>query len=100
MFPVNKQFLQKYHPDKEHELLYKIIQKNKRLIIEEAQQYLDNYQNGIIPVFSTQIERIYQVVNTPNVSEVMKQVASGLEDKNLTLTFVGVFIFGTILYIG
>lgn len=73
MFPVKKEYLQKYRPDDEHSFLYKFIERNKKQIITEAQRYLDNYQKGKIPEYSTQIHNIYQMIHTP--IETLQEVA-------------------------
>lgn len=77
MFPIKREFLQKYHPDEEHEFIYKFIEKNKKDIINSAQRYLDNYQKGNIPDYSTQIHNIYLAINVPDVAETLQQVAYG-----------------------
>lgn len=78
MFPVHKKYLQKFHVDKDvyYQKIMGIIQKNKKQIIKEAQAYLDNYQNGIIVNYSTQIAYIYQAIHDPSFVITMQEVAS------------------------
>ncbi|MEJ6951699.1 hypothetical protein [Natronospora cellulosivora (SeqCode)] len=66
MFPIKREFLEKFYikNDSNFQIVKKVITKNKKTIINEAQQYLIEYENGVIPKFATDIERIYCTINT------------------------------------
>lgn len=72
MFPVNKQYLEKYNieNDKYFQMVYNIIIKNKKIIIQEAQDYLDKYQLGTVYKYSTNIYSIYNTLYNTALSEV------------------------------
>ncbi len=58
MFPVKKEFLQKYHMEGNMgALLTKaIIDKNEKRIISECQDYLNAYENGHRSPYATDID--------------------------------------------
>ena len=58
MFPVKKEFLQKYHMEGNMAAtLYKaIIDKNEKQIIQECQNYLTAYENGVRSKYATDID--------------------------------------------
>lgn len=61
MFPVTKEYLQKYHlyDDKYNQLIQKIVTDNKDTIITEAQNYLDGYSSGERFEFGTKIHELF-----------------------------------------
>lgn len=61
MFPITKKYLIKFNKDKDryYQLLDSIINKNIKQIIQEAQDHLINYENGVRLDYSTNIDRIY-----------------------------------------
>ena len=65
MFPIEKRFLEKFNiqGNKYYEKILNITSKNLNTIIEQAQKYLDNYQNGIKVSYGTNIYRIYLTIN-------------------------------------
>jgi hypothetical protein len=62
MFPIKRIYLQKFHIDNDNYylMLQKIIKKDQKIIINDAQLYLDEYSNNMIPKseFSTDIDYI------------------------------------------
>lgn len=75
MFPIHKKYLEKFHADNDpyYIKIMKIINRNKKQIIRDAQSYLNDYQNGKVLDYSTQIHNIYLTINTP--IETLHQVA-------------------------
>lgn len=60
MFPIKKSFLEKFNTDddKYYNVILSIINMNKNKIIEQAQLYINNYQNGERIDFCTNIDKI------------------------------------------
>lgn len=60
MFPILKQYQRRYRTEGNNQavLIQSIIDKNCKRIVTECQQYLDSYQEGIHPKYSTDIERM------------------------------------------
>ena len=58
MFPIRRQYLQKYHIDDNPAMLRaeQILKKNEKQIIMQAQTYLDNYSQGRRPIYATDID--------------------------------------------
>ena len=65
MFPVSKQYLIKYRTDGNDfaTLIQKIIDKNEKQIVTDCQKYLDLYQAGVRPSFSTDIDYLLTQLN-------------------------------------
>ncbi len=64
MFPVTKQYLVRYRVEGNSfaTLIQKIIDKNSRQIVDECQQYLDLYSQGIRPAYSTDIDYLIEQI--------------------------------------
>ena len=62
MFPVKKQFLIRYRTEGNDfaMLIQSIIDKNVKRIVEECQQYLNAYERGEKPLFSTDIDLLLE----------------------------------------
>lgn len=77
MFPIRKEFLQKFHTDRDsyYETLVDVINKNEAIIVQEAQQYLINYENGVRPQYSTDIPQIIAAINGGNPTAVAQVAA-------------------------
>ena len=62
MFPIEKQYLLKYHTEGNvATTMYKaIIDKNTTEIVNACQKYLNDYEAGIRPQFSTDIDNLTQ----------------------------------------
>ena len=62
MFPIEKQYLLKYHTEGNvAATMYKaIIDKNTTEIVNACQKYLNDYEAGIRPQFSTDIDYLTQ----------------------------------------
>ena len=69
MFPVRKKYLVKYRTNgNSAATLYKtIIDKNAKQIVDECQEYLNNYARGIHPAYSTNIDYLLSVLQTTNI---------------------------------
>ena len=65
MFPVTKQYLVRYRVEGNifATLIQNIIDKNKKQIVDECQQYLDLYGQGIKPAYSTDIDYLIEQLN-------------------------------------
>ena len=65
MFPVTKQFLVRYRIEGNNFaiLIQNIINKNSKKIIDECQQYLNLYSQGIKPAYSTNIDYLIEKLN-------------------------------------
>jgi len=63
MFPVDKTKAQKFYTD---DMFYKMIKaildKNEKDIISRCQQYLNDYENGIRTQFSTDIDKLLEII--------------------------------------
>jgi hypothetical protein len=64
MFPISKKYLVRYRTEGNAfaELIKNIIDKNSKKIITECQEYLDSYEQGIRPKYSTNIEYLLSVL--------------------------------------
>ena len=64
MFPITKKYLVKFNKDadKYYQLLDKIINKNLKQIIQEAQNYLASYEIGNRENYSTNIDEIFRAL--------------------------------------
>jgi hypothetical protein len=64
MFPIKKQYLQKYHTkgDPYYDTLLEKINRELNIIIQEAQSYIERYEQGIRIGYSTDIDRIYATI--------------------------------------
>ena len=62
MFPITKQYQEKFwvgeNPD--YLLYQRIIEQNEKTIVSKCQEYLKNYENGIRPRFSVDIDAALQ----------------------------------------
>lgn len=60
MFPIRKKYIQKFYIDNNPGLQRadKIIQKNEKQIIAQAQAYLDRYSLGLRSPYATNIDRL------------------------------------------
>lgn len=70
MFPITKQYLEKFYTDKDpyYQKIDSIIINNKNVIISEAQKYLDDYANGNINQYATDIDSIILAIHgTPSI---------------------------------
>ena len=57
MFPIEKCFLERYRIDEPHSLLcMKKISDNEKRIVDDCQSYLEKYEKGERPPFSTAID--------------------------------------------
>lgn len=58
MFPVTKQYLRRYRTEGNQfaMMLQSIIDKNTKKIVDDCQEYLDEYAKGHHPAFSTDID--------------------------------------------
>ncbi|NGQ96840.1 hypothetical protein G3578_16870 [Brevibacillus sp. SYP-B805] len=87
MFPIRKEFLQKFHTDKDpyYQMLVKFIDKRKKQIITEAQEYLDKYESGYRFEYATDIHGIYLTLQEAFPAKEAAYVveSSKDEDKNL-----------------
>ena len=65
MFPVTKQYLVRYRIEGNNFaiLIQNIIDKNSKKIIDECQQYLNLYSQGIKPAYSTNIDYLIAKLN-------------------------------------
>ena len=65
MFPVTKQYLVRYRIEGNNFaiLIQNIIDKNSKKIIDECQQYLNLYSQGIKPAYSTNIDYLIEKLN-------------------------------------
>jgi hypothetical protein len=79
MFPIKKKFLEKFstNKDKYYKIIVKIINKNQKKIIKEAQSYLSKYEEGRGHKYSPNIEYIFEVINS---QKLFKEVATTNED--------------------
>ncbi|MCR5507310.1 MAG: hypothetical protein K6F34_01350 [Lachnospiraceae bacterium] len=65
MFPVKRQWLRKFHTDTFYSALIKgIIDKNEKIIIAECKTYLRNYENGMKPSYSTDLDMLIEIMNS------------------------------------
>jgi hypothetical protein len=66
MFPVNKQYLIRYRTEGNAfaTLIQSVVDKNKKRIVTECQFYLSQYEKGIRPPFSTDIDYLLSQINT------------------------------------
>ncbi len=64
MFPINKNHLERYRTEGNSfaTMINSIIEKNKKKIINDCQQYLNDYENGIHPNFSTDIDLLIGIL--------------------------------------
>ena len=66
MFPVKSIYLKQFfNNDANHKIVKKIIIGKRELIKKDAQNYLAMYESGVRVPYSTDIERIYTVLNPP-----------------------------------
>lgn len=65
MFPINKNYLERYRTKGNSfaTMINNIIEKNKKEIINACQQYLNDYENGIHPDFSTDIDLLIEILD-------------------------------------
>lgn len=65
MFPIEPKYWEKFWVgEKDEYVLYQsIIQNNIASIVSECQRYLSEYENGIRPEYSVNIDRIIEILN-------------------------------------
>lgn len=79
MFPITKRYINKYYDNnKDNENDIKKIEKNYKRIINEAQEYLNNYEKGTRYNYCTNIDLILNKIYN---SEVFEEVAMTVEEK-------------------
>ena len=66
MFPVTKRYFMYYRTSGNQfaQLIESIISKNEKRIVTECQAYLDRYEHGIHPKFSTDIDYLLKQLNS------------------------------------
>lgn len=63
MFPVKRQWLLKYHTDTVYSALIKgIIDSKEKVIISECKAYLRDYERGIRPNYSTDLDMLIEIM--------------------------------------
>lgn len=64
MFPITKNYLEKFHidQDKYYIMLTGVIKSDIKRIVGECQSYLNDYEKGIRPIFSTNIDKIIETI--------------------------------------
>jgi hypothetical protein len=73
MFPIKKQYLERFRTDGDtyYEMLHAIIERDLSTIIQEAQEYLRRYEEGIVVNYSTNIQGIFSAIHgITTISEV------------------------------
>lgn len=64
MFPIDRTKAQKFNTDKMfYSIIKAIIDKNEKLIVSSCQKYLKDYESGIKPPFSTDIDLLLNQLN-------------------------------------
>ena len=64
MFPIIKRYINSYYSDnKDNENDVRKIEKNFKKIVDEAQDYLKNYEDGTRYNYCVDIDRVIKVVN-------------------------------------
>lgn len=66
MFPVSKQFYERYRIEGDiASIMYlAIIDKHEKRIVQECQSYLTRYENGIHPAYSTDIDKLLMTLDS------------------------------------
>lgn len=78
MFPVKKEYLEKFNVDKDpyYAMIKGFIAKNGRRVIAEAQQYIDNYMSGTRCPYCTNIDAIFSTLYGAEAFEGLRQAAA------------------------
>lgn len=82
MFPIKNEYLEKYHTENDpyYIKIHQIINRNKKEIIQRAQEYLDNYQSGTRENYCTNIHDLFLAINgQQEVKEVATTSSKALE---------------------
>jgi len=69
MFPVDKCYFQKFNIDSGDtysQMLMNILTKNQPNIVQQAQKYLTNYENGARCMMASKIDEIIAVLDCEN----------------------------------
>jgi len=89
IFPIMKGYYDRYHiPDTEYDHMVKgYIQRNIKTIINEAQQYLIAYENGVRYRYCTDIDRMIEALDAYEAAKQMikktaEQIAIGNESES------------------
>jgi len=72
MFPIKKEFLQKFHIDKDnyYKIIINLITRNKKQIVSKAQDYLTEYELGNKNKYSPDIDKMLSIINSQSLQEV------------------------------
>ena len=63
MFPVDRTKVHKFHADTMfYKMIKAVLDKNEKEIIRRCQQYLTDYEHGLRPQYSTDIDKLIQLV--------------------------------------
>ncbi len=64
MFPIKKGSYEVYHTENNMyaSIVKSVIDKNEKQIIRECQEYLNEYELGNIPVYSTNIDKLIKLI--------------------------------------
>jgi hypothetical protein len=84
MFPVSKSYLLKYNLETSDyfKTLKQAIEKHEKEIINQAQEYLDNYANGKRTNYSVDIDGILNAITIQDTKEMNKEIAATIEKKD------------------
>lgn len=62
MFPVNKTKVHKFHTDNiYYKTIKAILDKSEKIIVSQCQKYLEEYEKGVRPKYSTDIDLLLEV---------------------------------------
>ncbi len=64
MFPISKKYLERYRIEGNSAAtrIQNIIDKNSKTIISSCQEYLNDYENGIISDFATDLDMLIEIL--------------------------------------
>lgn len=64
MFPVSKKYLERYRTEGNEAAtrIQNILDKNTKIIISSCQEYLNDYENGIISDFATDLDLLIEIL--------------------------------------
>ena len=65
MFPISNKYLEKFRTENNayYEMIVKIIDKNEKNIIDQCQNYLNDYEEKGRPTYSPDIDKIIEILN-------------------------------------
>ena len=67
MFPVNKSTTQKFHSDSPfYSNIKRILDENEKIIVDQCQKYLNDYEKGKRFAFSTDIDLLLSLIDINN----------------------------------